>query len=297
MSNPNKLVLRANLNAEAFRDYLPAGTEETPSLSFTADKNTGVYLDGTDVFGVTTRGARTMTFSPSNIVAYSTVIPSDSGVELGQASTPWSNLYTSTVHMGNAVLADGASGLDVMGNVTPTQDGVYDLGSPTHRFKSLYLTSNTLYVGDTSISESGGMLTMANVHITGNTLFLGNTTITESAGNVMLPNVYIGGDLTFPTGSLQQQLNGFHDHAFVVQETTISSFDVVIDDIVAIDNPRKAMVWLNGSKLAYLNANLTDYTVTVTPNVQTQQTTLTFATTELLYMGDIVDTVIMYRWV
>ena len=40
------------------------------------------------------------------------------------------------------------------GNIVPAANVTYDLGSPTSRWKDLYLSSNTLHLGDTSISAA-----------------------------------------------------------------------------------------------------------------------------------------------
>jgi hypothetical protein len=40
-------------------------------------------------------------------------------------------------------------------NIVPSADGVYDLGSPTYRWKTLYLANNTLDIGGATISSDG----------------------------------------------------------------------------------------------------------------------------------------------
>lgn len=43
-------------------------------------------------------------------------------------------------------------------DIIPTIDSYYSLGSPTHRFKDLYLSGNTLYLGNANISSSDGAI-------------------------------------------------------------------------------------------------------------------------------------------
>jgi len=45
-------------------------------------------------------------------------------------------------------------------NFLPQDDALQDLGSPTNRFKTLYLSGNTLFVGNVALSDSGGSLTV-----------------------------------------------------------------------------------------------------------------------------------------
>jgi hypothetical protein len=50
--------------------------------------------------------------------------------------------------------------LSVPGSIIPTADVSYDLGSPTAKFRSLYVSSSTIYIGENavSVSDSGKLL-------------------------------------------------------------------------------------------------------------------------------------------
>lgn len=50
-------------------------------------------------------------------------------------------------------------GPDVSNDLIPTQDSAYDLGSADKKWRSLYLSGNTIFLGDTQIgtSDSGGI--------------------------------------------------------------------------------------------------------------------------------------------
>lgn len=48
------------------------------------------------------------------------------------------------------------SGTIVDGHLLPTANAAYDLGSPTSQFKDLYMTGNSIHLGSTVISSSGG---------------------------------------------------------------------------------------------------------------------------------------------
>jgi hypothetical protein len=52
--------------------------------------------------------------------------------------------------------ASGANLSAVTQNIIPGQDITYNLGSSTHRFKDLYLSSSTIYLGDSTISADAG---------------------------------------------------------------------------------------------------------------------------------------------
>jgi hypothetical protein len=55
---------------------------------------------------------------------------------------------------GNATISLNLS--TVTQNIIPGQDITYNLGSSTHRFKDLYLSSSTIYLGDSTISVGAG---------------------------------------------------------------------------------------------------------------------------------------------
>ena len=48
------------------------------------------------------------------------------------------------------------------GSLLPSANVTYDLGSSTKRWKDLYLANNTIYIGTSTISASGGNLTLTN---------------------------------------------------------------------------------------------------------------------------------------
>ena len=50
------------------------------------------------------------------------------------------------------VVVDSSSGGGVNSSLIPDTSEVYDLGSPTNKFRDLYLTNNTIYLGEDSIS-------------------------------------------------------------------------------------------------------------------------------------------------
>jgi hypothetical protein len=50
------------------------------------------------------------------------------------------------------------TGGTISGHIIPATDVTYDLGSPTNKFRDLYLSSSTLYLGDSSVSVAGGKL-------------------------------------------------------------------------------------------------------------------------------------------
>ena len=54
------------------------------------------------------------------------------------------------------------TGLVVSGNITPSANVTYDLGNSTNRFNDLYLSGNTIELGDSTISSNATGITMTN---------------------------------------------------------------------------------------------------------------------------------------
>jgi len=95
----------------------------------------------------------------------------------------------------------------VTGNVLPPTDVVYNLGSSTRRWKDLFLSGTTIYVGGGTISSGGGEMVLTNsqggtLSVVGNgsststQLVNGNTSITVQSSNVVvtvnaIPNIAV----------------------------------------------------------------------------------------------------------
>ncbi len=74
-----------------------------------------------------------------------------------------------TVDFTNAVLDDLSVGSVTSGNVLPSANVTYNLGSPTQQWKSLYVSSDTIYLGGVPLSVSGGTLLVNSSPLTAST--------------------------------------------------------------------------------------------------------------------------------
>jgi plastocyanin len=74
-------------------------------------------------------------------------------------------------------------GLDqITGNLVPDVDGFRSLGAPDKRFKDLYLTGNTIVLGDIALSSSEGILQIAPV-VAGNVITANSAPTSFTAGD------------------------------------------------------------------------------------------------------------------
>jgi hypothetical protein len=85
--------------------------------------------------------------------------------------------------------------LYMTGNVMPTANETYDLGSPDMRFRELYLSGNTIYLGSNQISvNEAGQVDVGNVFAEN---FIGNnlTATNITAGTASIANLAVSGTL------------------------------------------------------------------------------------------------------
>ena len=93
-----------------------------------------------------------------------------------------SNITTQTITdpTGSKTWTFGSDGIfTVPGNIVPSSNLVHNLGSPTNRWKDLYLSGNTIDLGGTTISSSAGGINFPEANITGN-LYSGYITVVNS---------------------------------------------------------------------------------------------------------------------
>ena len=102
---------------------------------------------------------------------------------------------TATITGGGTYVANGVTRLEafgsnvslaVTGNMLPTSDVTYDLGSSGLRWRDLYMSGNTIYVGDQEITVNGDFTRIGNL-ITSN----------AQLGNFAVANQFVGGDGEF----------------------------------------------------------------------------------------------------
>ena len=70
------------------------------------------------------------------------------------------------------IVVDSSNGGGVNSSLIPDTDAVYDLGSPFKRFRDLYLTNNTIYLGEDSVSTFEGKIQVNNIPLIDESDFL-----------------------------------------------------------------------------------------------------------------------------
>jgi hypothetical protein len=88
----------------------------------------------------------------------------------------------------------------VKSNLIPITDDTYDLGNATNRWRDLYLTGNTLFLGNANISASGNGIAVESLDITGigNIGNIASINLDGNAGNILYGNGVFAGVTTPP---------------------------------------------------------------------------------------------------
>ncbi len=92
----------------------------------------------------------------------------DANVSSYIAGTTFTDIYADNLWITSNLVA--YSNINIQGNVLPLASNIYNLGSPTHRFKSIYLAGNTIDLAGTTISTAanGAVLLSADIIVNGN---------------------------------------------------------------------------------------------------------------------------------
>jgi hypothetical protein len=151
-------------------DMALALTSSAGSLAF---KNNSSARGNTDVFKLTGGSGNIQITDHATEGKLAFANESSTYIRLDNTSTPKNLEIYNTTGTGKITLKTGASSgspgsVEIQGNVTPTVDNVYNLGSPTYRWANLY--TGDLHLkndrGDWTIYEEREMLVVVN-NITG----------------------------------------------------------------------------------------------------------------------------------
>ena len=179
-------------------------------------------IDGSGVSGSSSR--------LGDLTATGSTLSSPSNADLTLNSSG-GNVVIEGIRVAGTVISteDSSSGIEIAGNLIPSQDGVYQLGSSSRRWQTVYLSAETIDLGGATISSDGtGTIEIAATGATlptGSKVKSGDTTQgiqlqgkTSATANrpIQLVNLYTSdGSTTFTdaqllakTGDLELEFNG-----------------------------------------------------------------------------------------
>lgn len=181
-----------------FVDVYDNGVKLAPNVDYTATDGVGVVLatapasnsavEMVAYWATSLTDAVTTTVPAGGTIVVRDVIPfANNTYNVGNTTNRFANLFLSAngVNIGNAVISSNsthvsfsypngspiaiAANLTFNSNVTfggttttkalvPDANVTYDLGTALKRYKDLYLANSTIYLGNSSLSESGGAI-------------------------------------------------------------------------------------------------------------------------------------------
>jgi hypothetical protein len=144
----------------------------------------------------------------------------------------------------------GFTNRDFVGNLEPADDVTYDLGTPTHRWRDLYLSGSSIKMGSLSIQDSGGDLVV--VDSDGNKTSLGLSLSTNNTAIFSLDSnngTFVFNDSDVARTDINET---FHQGVTVVNGATIDSAT-----ITSLANTN-----LTGSQATFDSANIGTLRVT-----------------------------------
>lgn len=122
-----------------------------------------------------------------------------------------------------ANVATNIGNVTIDGDLVPTANLAYDLGSSDNRFRDLYLSGNTITIGNATITSNAGAVSIGSLEVTTITMNLGATITDEDDGtgiNTAFISGSVGGAAALsafaPNVSLFNTVGVYEDYANVV---------------------------------------------------------------------------------
>ena len=150
-----------------------------------------------------------------------------------------SNVTTANATIGNITVANLNVTNRVTSSLVPSIDVTYNLGSPTRRWKDLYLSGTTIDLGGSLISATGGIISMPALTVATEittpsvvatsvmspSITIGNLNITNNGYNIIMPALQVGNTVLNPDGlTVSGNVNAGNVSAgFIQGELTTSS--------------------------------------------------------------------------
>ena len=133
-----------------------------------------IITGGTSGYVLSTNGSGNLSWVAQSAGGSSNISNGNSNVSIPTSN---GNVTISVAGTSNVVNVTGTN-VFVTANIIPTANITYDLGTSTNRFRDLYLSGNTINLGDSNISANAGQLVLTNP--LGGEFIVGGTSIVNS---------------------------------------------------------------------------------------------------------------------
>jgi len=161
--------------------------------NFTTTATTNFSTGNAVITGGSITGAASGTFTTLQATNFSTANAVITGGSVNGAPIGAGSASTGAFTTGTFSSTLGVTGnLTVTGNVLPSANITYNLGSPTARWKDLYLSGTTIDLGGTTISASAAGMTLIAINVTNGNITTGYFGSLNTA-NAVITGGYISG--------------------------------------------------------------------------------------------------------
>ena len=130
----------------------PDGTANT----FTLTSNTTTYGIFVSINGTVQQPVTAYNVYGNNQIQFTEIPLSSDSIEVRHFA---SGITIKALQYGNTKVETTTTEIEVTGNLVPTANLAYNLGSETHWWKDLYLSGNTIHLGGMAITNNNGVLT------------------------------------------------------------------------------------------------------------------------------------------
>jgi hypothetical protein len=258
----------------------PDGTSNTYSLGYTTT-SAGIIVS---INGTLQQPGNAYNVTGNSITFTETPLTTDT-IEVRKISAGITSVTSLQYGPTNSVTLDGAN-VTIQGNVLPSANITYDIGSPTQRWRTGYFSANTIDLGGSTISvtaagfsfNSAGTITTiaSNGSISSNTLTAPTTTVTGNLtviGNVSAP-YFIG------SGALLTALPGYaYGNTNVAAYLNTQGYNLYSNvNVASYLNTQGYNLYSNVNVIAYLGTN----SVTIGSNLLVQGSLTVIGNTSLL---------------
>jgi len=162
-----------------------------------------------------------------------------------------SNVTISVAGNSNVVTVTN-TGLTLAGNLVPTQDITFSLGNVTNRWNNLYLSGNTIILGDASISSANGNVLLPN------TIYIGNVPVQANGNSITFAGAEFDGNLTAANAELGNVASA---NFFVGDGSLLTNVSGVVSNTIS-SGTSNIVVNANGNVVTSVAGNANIFTVT-----------------------------------
>ena len=218
------------------------------------------------------------------------------GYYLTGVQTSYSNTNVAA-YLANSITTD----INITGNISPTANAVYSLGTLTNQWKSLYVSNNTIYIGGTAVQVANGSLLVGGNTVTGGTTYSNAnvaaylptdstiTTLNSNAATQANLITTINANVTAANSAITTLTSNAATQANLI--TTINANVTAANSAIANIN---ANVTAANSAISTINANITSANSaisTINANVTAANSAITTLTSNAATQANLITTV------